>query len=202
MSLATMNWKRGLLRLWAVAAVLWVGVAFDKYNPIEQLYWPVEFTLYGQTVSYPGNTSVKELVKKVADAIENKGVKFTPMQRQAILSAKARMSLKELKEEFLKEDESGDPENAWISAYAIRNQESIRALPSGSVIDAVSSYDKDNTFEDRARIIIGDYQPNTIWLPLFLFAREASIPPLLLLALGYVGLWVGRGFKRSVADEK
>lgn len=26
MPLSTMNWRRGLLRLWAVAAVLWVGV--------------------------------------------------------------------------------------------------------------------------------------------------------------------------------
>jgi len=27
MLLSTMNWKRGMLRLWAFAAVLWVGAA-------------------------------------------------------------------------------------------------------------------------------------------------------------------------------
>ena len=31
---------------------------------------------------------------------------------------------------------------------------------------------------------------------LFDFAKLAFIPPLFLLALGYVGLWVGRGFRR------
>ena len=34
---ATMNWKRGLLRLWAVAAVLWVGVAFYLAQAISSL---------------------------------------------------------------------------------------------------------------------------------------------------------------------
>jgi hypothetical protein len=36
----------------------------------------------------------------------------------------------------------------------------------------------------------------SIWPPLFDFAKLAFIPPLLLLALGYIGLWVGRGFRR------
>ena len=45
-------------------------------------------------------------------------------------------------------------------------------------------------------------QKPSIWPPIFDFAKLAFIPPLLLLALGYIGLWVGRGFKRSNADEK
>jgi hypothetical protein len=36
----------------------------------------------------------------------------------------------------------------------------------------------------------------SIWPPFFDFAKLAFIPPLLLLALGYIGLWVGRGFRR------
>jgi hypothetical protein len=39
-------------------------------------------------------------------------------------------------------------------------------------------------------------QKISIWPPLFDFAKLAFIPPLLLLALGYIGLWVGRGFRR------
>ena len=37
MSLSTMNWKRGLLRLWAVAAVLWVGVAFYSNDTVQRV---------------------------------------------------------------------------------------------------------------------------------------------------------------------
>ena len=37
MPLSTMNWKRGLLRLWAVAAVLWVGVAFYSNDTVQHV---------------------------------------------------------------------------------------------------------------------------------------------------------------------
>ena len=84
MPLSTMNWKRGLLRLWAVAAVLWVGAAVITENFFE-------IFRYGP----------------------------------------------------------------YLRSWFLRD-----------------------------------------------FFLYAFIPPLLLLALGYCGLWVGRGFKRSVADEK
>lgn len=92
MPLATMNWKRGLLRLWAVVSVLWFGLI------------------------------VQSLVKTVGDDIAG-----------SILTEK------------------------------------LYGLPRGE-------YD--------------------ILSLMFVFSALAFIPPLLLLALGYIGLWVGRGFRR------
>ncbi len=92
MSLSTMNWKRGLLRLWAVAAVLWVG-----------------FVVYA-------------IVKSVGDDIA-----------RSILAEK-------------------------LYGYPQRK------------ID--------------------------ILFYMSFYSALAFIPPLLLLALGYIGLWVGRGFRR------
>jgi hypothetical protein len=94
-----MNWKRGLLRLWVVAAVLWVAVAFYSENPIQKV-----FDVYAQS----------------------DWVNFTPEQQEALANAKARV---------------------------------VRA----DLLD---------------------------------FSVSAFIPPLLLLALGYIGLWVGRGFRK------
>ena len=92
MPLSTMNWKRGLLRLWAIAAVLWVGVI------------------------------VYSAVKTVGDDMAG-----------SILAEK------------------------------------LYGIPRGE-------YD--------------------ILSLMFSFSALAFIPPLLLLALGYIGLWVGRGFRR------
>ena len=106
MSLGTMNWKRGLLRLWAVVAVLWVGVAF-----------------------YSNDT-----VLRVRDAYA-----IAVFDPDAYLASK--------------------PQTGFLL---------------------------NKTF----------YVVASIWPPLFDFAKLAFIPPLLLLALGYIGLWVGRGFRK------
>ena len=37
MSLSALNWKRGMLRLWAVVAVLWVGVAFYSNDTVQRV---------------------------------------------------------------------------------------------------------------------------------------------------------------------
>ena len=113
MPLSTMNWKRGLLRLWAVAAVLWVGVAF--YN--------------------------NDTMQRVDAAYALSHNRTPPWVKY--------------KEAELKQAGFSDQE---IQAY-----------------------------HDSQR---------SIWPPLFDFAKLAFIPPLLLLALGYIGLWVGRGFRR------
>ena len=90
---AIMNWKRGLLRLWAVAAVLWVG-----------------FVVYA-------------IAKSVGDDIA-----------RSILPEK------------------------------------LYGIPGGEF--------------------------DIEWSLRFVISALAFIPPLLLLALGYIGLWLGRGFRR------
>ena len=111
MSLSTMNWKRGLLRLWAVAAVLWVGVAFYSNDTVQR-----------------------------ARDVHEKVVQLNP---DAEICTKLQTS----------------------------------------------------SFTPDACSAAASLKPS-IWLPLFDFAKLAFIPPLLLLALGYIGLWVGRGFRR------
>jgi hypothetical protein len=122
-----MNWKRGLLRLWAVAAVLWVCVAF-----------------------YSNDT-----LQRVQDVHDPYAAFSSPVAPRDLLA-----------------DAPSPP---------------APPLPPGFYPDAPSAAAPLKT---------------SIWPPLFDFAKLAFIPPLLLLALGYIGLWVGRGFKRSNADEK
>jgi hypothetical protein len=114
MSLSTMNWKRGLLRLWAVAAVLWVGVAFYSNDTVQRVdaAYALAHNLTPPWVSYQQDAKLKQ-------------AGFSDQEIQAD--------------------------------------------------------------HDRQR---------SIWPPLLDFAKLAFIPPLLLLALGYIGLWVGRGFRR------
>ncbi len=114
MPLSTMNWRRGLLRLWAVAAVLWVGVAFYSNDTVQR---------------------VDDAAYALAHNVMPPWVKF--------------------KEAELKQAGFSDQE--------------IQAYHDGQLI---------------------------IWPPLLDFAKLAFIPPLFLLALGYIGLWVGRGFRR------
>ena len=108
MPLATMNWKRGLLRLWAVAAVLWVCVAF-----------------------YANDSLQFELLEKL-----------------------------------------------------------------GAVLPGATFHHHRVIFMDNDGNDISEKFYLSTWTVLYRFANLAFIPPLLLLALGYIGLWVGRGFRR------
>ena len=127
MSLSTINWKRGLLRLWAVASVLWVGVAFYSNDTVQRVQ-----DAYAVAAFDPDANNIP------------------PLPQGAI---------------------------------------TLPPLPAGAI-----------SMDDRPSAA-APLKPS-IWPPLFDFAKLAFIPPLLLLALGYIGLWVGRGFKRSNADEK
>ena len=129
MSLATMNWKRGLLRLWAVAAVLWVGVAFYSNDTVQRV------------------RDVRDVQAYVA-------------QRAATL--------------------------AKMSDAELERLASGQAIVPTALQDLMKRYPKYSIMSEAS----------TIWPPLFDFAKLAFIPPLLLLALGYIGLWVGRGFRR------
>ena len=140
MSLSTMNWKRGLLRLWAVAAVLWVCVAF-----------------------YSNDT-----VQRVRDV-------------QAHVALRA-ATLEKMSDAELERIASG------------------HAITPTSLQDFRKRYPEYNDMSDTAlakALHVKFYsEASTIWPPLFDFAALAFIPPVLLLALGYIGLWVGRGFRR------
>jgi hypothetical protein len=134
-----MNWKRGLLRLWAVAAVLWVGVAFYSNDTVQRV-----------------RDAYEKVVRLNADAeicSKLQTPSFTPDACSAAAST-TRLTPAETKELADLEAEFGFSPSA--------------AAP---------------------------LKPS-IWPPLFDFAKLAFIPPLFLLALGYIGLWVGRGFRR------
>lgn len=130
MSLSTMNWKRGLLRLWAVAAVLWVGVAFYSGDTWQRVAGERQIDL-----SAPDGTTYELQFPAFSD------------EKAAVEAAKAEI---------------------------IRQKPNLSLLGHWRVL-AINS--------------------PSIWPPLFDFAKLAFIPPLLLLALGYCGLWVGRGFR-------
>ena len=114
-----MNWKRGLLRLWAVVAVLWVGVAFYSNDTVQRVRdaYAVDF----------------------APSWEGHNMPLTPEETKELAALEAEFGFS----------------------------------PSAAA----------------------PLKPS-IWPPIFDFAKLAFIPPLLLLALGYIGLWVGRGFRR------
>jgi hypothetical protein len=101
-----MNWRRGLLRLWAVSSIAWIIVTFILANPIQQLRDPI--------AAYHDKFKVTEA--RAAGYSDNE-----------------------------------------ISAYLFR-------------------------------LIVID------------FAKKAVIPPLLLLALGFGGRWVVRGFRGSTSN--
>jgi hypothetical protein len=138
-----MNWKRGLLRLWAVAAVLWVSVAFysnDTVQRVRDAYamahdWDV---ISDRPIYAHGRQLTDEEVLAIAKA------KLQQRHVQVVSDHALTPELKVIKEEF----------QAYRASHS------------------------------------------SIWPPLFDFAKLAFIPPLLLLALGYIGLWVGRGFRR------
>jgi hypothetical protein len=123
-----MNWKRGLLRLWAVAAVLWVGVAF-----------------------YSGDTWQHVAGERIIDLSDPDGTRYE-LQLPAFIDEKA--AVEDAKTEIIKQK----PNLSLLGRWRVNSP--------------------------------------SIWPPLFDFAKLAFIPPLFLLALGYIGLWVGRGFRR------
>jgi hypothetical protein len=170
MSPATMNWKRGLLRLWAVAAVLWVGVAFysnDTVQRVQDVSEKISYTTSdGRLFTFPANQKPDVLKAKViADLI----------RVEKIINTRIHVLQK-----------IGKPLNLTPSLRdRFDNPEKQRELA-----------------ENVAAEVIANYHPRSIWPPLFDFAKLAFIPPLFMLAMGYIGLWVGRGFKRSNADEK
>ena len=135
MPLATMNRKRGLLRLWAVAAVLWVGVAFYSNDTVQRVRDAYAVAAFDPDAYLASKTSINLLY-------------------DALRAAEAAGDTAAVKK---------------LAAY-------IETLPAASAAAP---------------------QKPSIWLPLFDFAKLAFIPPLLLLALGYIGLWVGRGFRRQ-----
>jgi uncharacterized protein YpmS len=143
MSLSTLNWKRGLLRLWAVVSVLWVGVAFYTSDPAKRLRdikSPVTIPFMDTKIAnIPYDTSRAVLKEKLTRFLQNKR-------------------------------KNENPYDKYLTDY--------------------------ETAEKTVDTALGDYQPKSIWPPLFDFAKLAFIPPLFLLALGYIGLWVGRGFRR------
>ena len=129
-----MNWRRGLLRLWAVAAVLWVCVAFYSNDTVQR---------------------VRDVYEKVVQ-----------------LNADAEMCSKLQTPSFTPD--------ACSAAASTTPQPNYAGLPEGAVVNSSAA---------------APLKPS-IWPPIFDFAKLAFIPPLLLLALGYIGLWVGRGFRR------
>ena len=168
MSLSTMNWKRGLLRVWAVVSVLWVGVAFysnDTVQRVRDVSADLTYTRPNKSsYRYPANLYSAEL-QKVRTALINKISKDIEKERKEVaLSSQSRGSISPYEMEILFYEDEG------ISSEKLAELEVSR--------------------------LFANYHPRTIWPPLLDFAKLAFIPPLLLLALGYIGLWVGRGFRR------
>ena len=148
MSLSTMNWKRGLLRLWAVAAVLWIGLAF-----------------------YSNDT-----VQRVRDAYALEKTLLAVMAEFKVISRPGAGSFRVVSRP--------DPSAPRLMEQRAQNTEAQRQP-------------RDLLARQSAPRAQNTEAPYGIWPPLFDFAKLAFIPPLLLLALGYIGLWVGRGFRRQ-----
>jgi len=140
-----MNWKRGLLRLWAVVSVLWVvGIIDDSYHHTVQRV---------REAMDAGSAALTESDKKLSDIL---------------------------------------PDPAFVSANTATKQAIFNKYA-----PADANYSSaDEATKEAIRQKFGVLAPPSIWPPIFDFAKLAFIPPLLLLALGYIGLWVGRGFRK------
>jgi hypothetical protein len=157
MPLATMNWKRGLLRLWAVAAVLWVIMAFYSNDTVQRVR---------DAYAWENNPYAKY-------AETSSAVTLPPLPKGAVtISGNSSAA------------ESSTPQRSggrWGGIPVDEARPPVPPPPPGFYLDAPS---------------VAVPQKTSIWPPIFDFAKLAFIPPLLLLALGYIGLWVGRGFRR------
>ena len=162
MSLATMNWKRGLLRLWAVVSVVFICV--------------VSLFEYRSVITEFEKVSIANAMK------ENFGEGVIPFDCGKNLRG------------VRSTDYVSTMRGCWFGISKFRT--------------LYPEYNDISDIELKARAYLkvpslqGDYSPPNPRLTLFRAAIIAFIPPLLLLALGYIGLWVGRGFKRRDADEK
>jgi len=149
-----MNWKRGLLRLWAAAAVLWVGVAFYSNDTVRRVQ---DAHAFSTKINLPMNFDVSG-AKKVG---------YSDGEISTYLA-------KEKDFDFLGARRIG------YSDVEIIGYLSAVKIPPKRNSAPISHFNSQKS----------------IWPPLSDFAKLAFIPPLLLLALGYIGLWVGRGFRR------
>ena len=213
-SLSALNWKRGLLRLWAVAAVLWVCVAFysnDSVQRVRDAYAPFEFKYHNEAIEISANTNLSTATKIIRKFIveQRKKEKWEDQPNDWIPATLLKGSLEELASALRAADASGNVEVAHAIArlYRAKQGQGVTKDTSGhfDLTTAIPAQYADFVDEaakmtpDRAAgyvINAHNFQPMSIWPPLFDFAKLAFIPPLLLLALGYVGLWVGRGFRR------
>ena len=161
MSLSTMNWKRGLLRLWAVAAVLWVGVAFYSNDTVQRVRdaYAWENNPYAKYAETPSAVMLPPLPKGAVTINGNSSA-------------------------------AGSSTGRFFVSPKLLEAEKWGILPADKV-ELLAEARRRGLIEDAAAPL----KPS-IWPPLFDFAKLAFIPPLLLLALGYIGLWVGRGFRR------
>ena len=188
MSLATMNWRRGLLRLWAVAAVLWVGVAFysndtvqrvrDAYEKVVQLNTDAELCLKLQTPSFtPDACSRARQLDRLAEGIRRADA-AGDTAAVVVLGTEYRRLQAVSKKPLVPVDDWTPVGPSAAAPVAPRDLLAARPWENDPIVSAAAPL-----------------KPS-IWPPLFDFAKLAFIPPLLLLALGYIGLWVGRGFRR------
>lgn len=172
MPLATMNWKRGLLRLWAVVSVVFIAVvSLDGYHTVTS-----EFGAYQLQISKAWQYD--ELAKRY------NGEKLLPVLCGPTLRGK------------INSDYRIDPGNSgcWYTMSKFRTfYPEYNDLNDIELSDNV--YAKFSGSQNR-------FQRATPWPTLFRLAIVAIGIPLFVLAVGFTGFWVGRGFKRSDADEK
>ncbi len=159
MSLSTMNWKRGLLRLWAVASALWFGVAFYSNDTVQRVRdaYAWENNPYAKYAETPSAVTLPPLPKEAVTISGNSSAAG-----------------------------SSTPQRSGGRWGGIPVDEASPPAPPLPPVDDWTPVGPSAATPQKI----------SIWLPIFDFAKLAFIPPLLLLALGYIGLWVGRGFRR------
>jgi hypothetical protein len=75
------NWRKGLLRLWAVFSAAWIAVIVYAERPLAQLSKPVHFTAAGYEMEFPSDSTPVEIRQSLVKFFADKGI--TPTESAA-----------------------------------------------------------------------------------------------------------------------
>ncbi len=198
-----MNWRRGLLRTWIIAAGAWVAFACLSDNPVPQLMTPrahsdpapvlLALNKVPKSGVYERNLIHSALEKADAAGQGTTARQLGKMWVAAELSAKTSERLKA----------AGFTDQEIMLYQAGFSDAEIKAAEDGVPVEslsvtqnkAIANAHQRDELEFKARQAVEAYQPVNKWAVLGRFSALALLPPLLLLVVALAVGWVLRGFR-------
>lgn len=78
------NWRRGLMRLWIAASVVWIAFSFWEFHPIQKFREataPIVVTICNTGIEFPHGTPVSEVKKALTGFVQSR--KYKPCSAYA-----------------------------------------------------------------------------------------------------------------------